>query len=142
MNDDARKNVDLLIEQFWKRGYFTISRKYGTYLPEPAKVGGFDVDIIARYKKDYAIGITLTADDLNSEKLVEKLTYLATRKTKYTNKRVNLFVGIQSSYYKQAKMFIAKLDADIRSNIKLFPIVERGIPVKSKNHRQNEVLFS
>ena len=142
MNDDARKNVDLLIEQFWKRGYFTISRKYGTYLPEPAKVGGFDVDIIARYKKDYAIGITLTADDLNSEKLVEKLTYLATRKTKYTNKRVNLFVGIQSSYYKQAKMFIEKLDADVRSNIKLFPIVERGIPVKRKNRGQNEVLFS
>ena len=56
MNENARKNVDQLVEQFWKRGYFTVSRKFGTYLPEPSKVGNFDVDIIARYKKDYAIG--------------------------------------------------------------------------------------
>lgn len=46
-----RRTIDLLVEQFWKQGYLTISRKYGTYLPEPNKVGGFDVDIIGRQKK-------------------------------------------------------------------------------------------
>jgi len=142
MNDDARKYVDLLVEHFWKKGYFTISRKFGTYLPEPAKVGEFDVDIVARYKKNYAIGITLSIDDLNSEKLIDKLNYLATRKTKYTNKKVNLFVGVDPSLMKRAKMIIEKLDADIRSNIKLFPIVERSLAIKRKERSKNEILFS
>ena len=51
MNEDARRNIDRLVEQFWKRGYLTLSRRYGTYLPEPAKVGTFEVDIVARYKR-------------------------------------------------------------------------------------------
>ena len=58
MNEDLIKNIELLQDQFWKRGYMTISRRFGTYLPEPAKVGMFNVDIIAKYKDDYAIGIT------------------------------------------------------------------------------------
>ncbi len=52
MNENVRKNVDQLVDQFWKRGYFTVSRKFGTYLPEPSKVGGFDVDIIVAMLDD------------------------------------------------------------------------------------------
>ena len=60
-----RRTIDLLVEQFWKRGYLTVSRRFGTYLPEPSKIGKFDVDIIAKYKNNYAIGITLSNEDLD-----------------------------------------------------------------------------
>jgi len=142
MNENARKNIDQLVEQFWKRGYFTVSRKFGTYLPEPSKVGNFDVDIIARYKKDYAIGLTLTEQDLQNINLSEKLTYLATRHTKYTNKIVRLFVGVPVNCFKQAKILIEQLDNDVKQNIKLFQIVDKTLPSLRKNKSVPNVLFS
>lgn len=125
---DKRRSVDLLVEQFWKNGYFTLSRKYGTYLPEPKRMGEFDIDIIARYKKDYAIGICLTEDDLDSEALKNKLSFLATRQTKTSNKRVLLFVGIPEELIKKTKMVLDNLDSTIKKNVKLFPIVEKTLP--------------
>ena len=142
MNENERKNVDQLVEQFWKRGYFTVSRKFGTYLPEPSKVGNFDVDIIARYKKDYAIGITLAEQDLQKNNLSKKLTYLATRHTKYSNKKVRLFVGVPVICFKQAKMLIEQLDLDVQKNIKLFQIVDKTFPSVTKSRRIPNVLFS
>ena len=142
MNENIRKNIDQLVDQFWKRGYLTVSRKFGTYLPEPSKVGGFDVDIIARYKKDYAIGLTLTEQDLQNINLREKLTYLATRRTKYTNKKVKLFVGIPAVCFKQAKLLIEQLDPDIQKNIKLFQIVDERLPSVGKSKLVPNVLFS
>jgi len=142
MNENARKNIDQLVEQFWKRGYFTVSRKFGTYLPEPSKVGNFDVDIIARYKKDYAIGITLAEQDLQKINLSKKLIYLATRHTKYSNKEVRLFVGVPVSCFKQAKILIEQLDPDVQKNIKLFQIVDKTLPSVRKSKRVPNVLFS
>jgi len=142
MNENARKNIDQLVDQFWKRGYFTVSRKFGTYLPEPSKVGRFDVDIIARYKKDYAIGITLTEQDLQNINLSKKLTYLATRHTKYSNKKVRLFVGVLVSCFKQSKILIEQLDPDVQKNIKLFQIVDKTLPSVRKSKRVPNVLFS
>jgi len=142
MNENIRKNIDQLVDQFWKRGYLTVSRKFGTYLPEPSKVGGFDVDIVARYKKDYAIGITLSEQDLQNMNLSDKLTYLATRRTKYTNKRVKLFVGAPAVCFKQAKILIEHLDPDVQKNIKLFQIVDERLPSVRKNKLVPNVLFS
>ena len=142
MNNDARKNIDLLIDQFWKRGYMTVFRKYGTYLPEPSRVGEFDVDIIARYKNDYAIGVTLNENDFNSSNLIDKLNYLATRHTKYSNKRVMLFLGVPSAYYKQAKLVLEQLQPDARKNIKLFQIIDRNLRVSRDNKQDNNILFS
>ncbi len=139
--NSLRKNIDLLVEEFWKHGYLTVSRKYGTYLPEPAKVGEFDVDIIARYKKSYAIGITLTEEDLNDSNLINKIKFLATRQTKYTNKRVILFIGVESDFYKNAKTLIEMFDHDIKKNIKLFQIVDKEVPSVRKNRRE-KILFS
>src|ERR1035437_6303155 len=96
-----RQSVDLLIDQFWKNGYLTISRRFGSYLPEPKRMGGFDVDIVARYKKDYAIGITLNEMDIENPELKNKISFLATRKTKFTNKQVLLFIGIAHSLKKK-----------------------------------------
>jgi hypothetical protein len=142
MNENTRKNVDLLIEQFWKRGYLTLSRKYGTYLPEPGKVGAFDVDIIARHKKDIAIGITLSSNDFFDSDLASKLTYLATRHTRFTNRRVKLFIGVPTDFFKKAKAITGELDPGVQSNIKLVQIVDESLPSVGKNKRKPSVLFS
>ena len=136
-----RKSVDLLVEQFWKQGYLTIRRKFGTYLPEPSKVGNFDVDIIARYKANYAIGLTLTRNDLNDPNIKEKLVFLATRQTRFTNKPVKLFIGADESLYKNAKALIEALDNDVKKNIRLFQIIDKP-EVKRKHNFKEKVLFS
>ncbi|MDR3611419.1 MAG: hypothetical protein P4L27_12705 [Ignavibacteriaceae bacterium] len=114
-----RNSVDLLVDQFWKNGYLTISRKFGIYLPEPQRMGGFDVDIIARYKKDYAIGITLNEEDMENPELKEKIKFLATRQTKFTNKRVILFIGISHDLRKKIELIINTLDENVKKNIKI-----------------------
>jgi hypothetical protein len=114
-----RQSVDLLIDQFWKNGYLTISRKFGTYLPEPQRMGGFDIDIVARYKKDYAIGITLNEEDLDNPELKNKIQFLATRQTKFTNKEVLLFLGIPNDLRKKIEFIISTLDENVRKNIKI-----------------------
>ncbi|MGE5806930.1 MAG: hypothetical protein ACM34M_14145 [Ignavibacteria bacterium] len=137
-----RKSVDLLVEQFWKNGYLTIRRKFGTYLPEPAKVGNFDVDIIARYKDSYAIGLTLTKNDMNNTKIKEKIIFLATRQTRFTNKQVKLFIGADETIYKNAKALIEILDNDVKKNIRLFQIIDKPVEVKRKHNFKEKVLFS
>ncbi len=137
-----RKSVDLLVEQFWKNGYLTIRRKFGTYLPEPAKVGNFDVDIIARYKDSYAIGLTLTKNDMNNAKIKEKIVFLATRQTRFTNKQVKLFIGADETIYKNAKALIETLDNEVKKNIRLFQIIDRPVEVKRKHNFKEKVLFS
>lgn len=137
---DRRRDVDLLVEHFWKKGYLTLSRKYGTYLPEPSDIGGFEVDIIARQKNNYAIGITLNHDDLKDSSLVNRLRYLATRQTRNSNKKVSLFVGVNKTDYAIAKSVINQIEEDIRKNIHLFTIEDKSVPPKVK--RKEKVLFS
>jgi len=142
MELDERKNVDLLVNHFWKLGYFTVSRRFGTYLPEPSKVGRFDVDIIAKQKNKYAIGITLSEDDIQDTNLLEKLEFLATRKTKYSKSPVTLIVGVQSKLYKRIKNILEKVIPEARKNIKLMQILEKTIDGVNISKRSNEVLFS
>ncbi len=137
-----RRTVDLLVEQFWKQGYLTIRRKYGTYLPEPSKIGEFEVDIIAKYKKNYAIGITLTNEDFDDKNLLEKINFLATRQTKFSNKRVLLFIGTTSDLFKGAKDVVDKISPEGRKNIRLFQIMERPVLTMRKDADNKKVLFS
>ena len=137
-----RKTVDLLVEQFWKQGYMTVSRRFGTYLPEPSKVGNFMVDIIARQKKNYAIGITITDEDFNDSGLIEKIIYLATRQTKFTGKSVLLYIGVHSRYYKNAKVLIEKIDPQIQRNIRVIQISERTSITRVRSKDRTNVLFS
>ncbi len=137
-----RRTVDLLVEQFWKQGYLTIRRRYGTYLPEPSKIGAFDVDIIAKYKKNYAIGITLTNEDFDDKNLPNKINFLATRQTKFSNKRVLLFIGTTSEFFKSAKEIIDKINPEVRKNIRLFQIMERPVLIKRRDSENKKILFS
>ena len=47
-----------------------MSRKYGTYLPTPPPIGGYEVDAVAKYKKKIALGITVTNDELNDPRFL------------------------------------------------------------------------
>ena len=132
-NTNLQHRVDDLIKYFWKYGYLTISRKYGTYLPEPKQVGNYQIDAIGKQKKKYAIGIILLPDELDNPSIFAKLDFLATRNTKYSNRRVTLFLGIPDNLINKAKLIISELSDEARKNIKLV-----GIPddkFKNYSHR-------
>ncbi len=142
MNTMKRKNIDYLIEQFWKNGYLTVSRKFGTYLPEPEKIGGFEVDIIARQGKDYALGITISEDDFKDPELLDRITHLATRRTKFTQKKVVLYVGVPEAHLLLAKGLIYSLPNEIKSNIMLFSLIEQSLPQLNQSHKARKIPVS
>jgi hypothetical protein len=143
MTTEKRRDIDLLIEEFWRKGYLTVFRKFGTYLPEPSNIGGFDVDVIAKQKNNYAIGITLADQDFKDPSFIKnKLSYLAQRQTKGSSKKVMLFVGVSVMSYKYAKTLIDELDPETRKNIRLFQIVEKQDLNLRNEAKSNKVLFS
>jgi len=142
LNTSERYIVDSLITQFWKRGYLTVSRRFGTYLPEPERVGEFNIDVVARQRNKYAIGITLSEEELNSTELSDKIYYLATRHTKFSNKPVILFIAVPAKYYKQAKNLLMQMNKEIRRNIKLIQIIDESISKTDITKQKSKVLFS
>ncbi len=142
LNTSERYIVDSLVNQFWKRGYLTLSRRFGTYLPEPERVGEFRVDVVARQRNKYAIGISLTKDELNSAELADKIYYLATRHTKFSNKPVVLFAAVPAKYYKQAKNLLEQMSKEVRRNIKLIQIIDESMSKTDIPKHRSKVLFS
>jgi hypothetical protein len=143
MNTERKRDVDLLVEEFWRKGYLTVYRKFGTYLPEPSSIGGFDIDVVAKLKNNYAIGITLSDQDFKESSFIKnKLSYLAQRQTRGTNKKVVLFVGVSVLNYKYAKTLLDDLDPETKRNIKLFQITDKQNLDAQREYRNNRVLFS
>ena len=143
MNTDRRRDIDLLIDEFWKKGYLTLFRKFGTYLPEPSNIGGFEVDVIAKQKGNFAIGITLNDQDfLDPISVKNKLAYLAQRQTKGTNKKVQLFVGVSLINFKYAKSLLDELDPETKKNIKLFQISDKPELLSRAKSAPEKILFS
>lgn len=143
MNTDRRRDIDLLIEEFWKKGYLTLYRRFGTYLPEPSNIGGFEVDVIAKQKDNLAIGITFNDQDFKDTSFIKnKLSYLAQRQTRGTNKKVQLFVGVSLLNLKYAKALLDELDPETKKNIKLFQITEKPDISIRKGKRSQKILFS
>jgi hypothetical protein len=142
MNIPERKAIDLLVNEFWRLGFFTVSRRLGTYLPEPENIGRFRVDAIGRQKEKYAIGITLNKEDIFNPDLIEKITYLASRKTRYSEKPITLFVGVPEIYFRQVKEILSSIDDKIRRNIRLVRIDVNNAESRRNRHQNNQVLFS
>lgn len=139
---DKRKGTDLLIEHFWRRGYLTLSRRFGTYLPEPERIHGIDVDVVARMKDNYAIGLTVTQDEMQDEKLLEKIQILASRHTRSGNKKVNLFIGVVKDHYKTLKALVESLEDEVKKNVKIFPIIDKIKKERREKRRFQTPLFS
>jgi len=111
---NKRDKVDKLIDQFWKHGFLTLSRKYGTYLPEPKPIG--------QYKKKLAIGITVTEEDFSSNNLITKINFIAKGYPRLNNFLLTIFVGVPSDLFLKASMYLYQLDNDVQSKIKLISI--------------------
>ncbi|MCH8169519.1 MAG: hypothetical protein IIB07_00085 [Bacteroidetes bacterium] len=137
-----RKHIDLLVEDFCRLGYLTVSRKFGTYLPDPQKVGKYSIDVIARYNKNFAIGLTLNDEDINRSDLMDMISFLATRKTKFTNKRVMLFLGVVPDYYQKIRILLSSLGDSVRKNIKLFNLNERQVSSRHLSKMQTRLFVS
>ncbi len=119
-----KKNIDLLVSHLWKLGYTIIKRKMGTYLSEPPNVNGYEIDIVAKLHRQYAMGICIDKKDLQDSKLLEKISYLASRKTKTGNKDVLLFISFPYEIYKTVKDLVSSFDHPIKKNIFLIPVYE------------------
>jgi len=142
MNISERKSIDLLVSEFWRLGFFTLSRRLGTYLPEPENIGRFKVDVIGRQKEKYAIGITLSNEEIFSSDLIEKINYLASRKTRSSEKPIMLLIGVPDIYFKQVKEILLNVDEKFRKNIKLTRIVEESVKSRRDNQQIQQVIFS
>ena len=142
MNISERKAIDLLVNEFWRLGFLTISRRLGTYLPEPENVGNFQVDIIGRQKEKYAIGITLSKEDIYNSDLLEKINYLASRKSRSSGKSITLFIGVDDIYFKRVKELLLNIDEKIRRNIKLVRIEENNFRNHKSTNQPQQIIFS
>lgn len=119
---NKKEKIDLLVRYFWEDGYTIIKRKFGTYLSEPPKIGNYEIDILARRRKEYAMGICIEQTDLNDEHLLEKIRFLATRKTNFSKNPVVLFIGITNEIYGNVRELIYSLNSEARKNIRLFSL--------------------
>ncbi len=143
MNNEIKNDIDALIEKFWKRGYMTISRKFGTYLPEPSLIGGYDVDVIARYKNSYAIGIVLKENDFtNINRIKEKIIYLSSRQTRFGNKPVSLYIGVSSLNFYKTKQIVSELPENLRKNIFVIQLFEKEKSLVNHKQENSNLLFS
>ncbi len=142
MNITERKAVDLLVSEFWRLGFFTISRRLGTYLPEPENIGKFKVDAIGRQNVKYAIGISLSKEEIFNSDLIEKINYLASRKTKLSDKPILLLIAVPDIYFKQVKEILLNVDEKLRKNIKVTRIVEESMGNRVENRFVQQVIFS
>ncbi|MBU1099935.1 MAG: hypothetical protein KKA84_05955 [Bacteroidetes bacterium] len=118
--------VDKLVDHFRQKGYLTLSRKFGKYLPTPEPVGNYEVDAIARYKKKVAIGVTLTENDFDDPKIYSRLAFLSTKYANLSTKTVTLFVGVPQNLMNKARIIISSLDEDAQKRIKLVQIISQS----------------
>jgi hypothetical protein len=114
-----KDRVDSLIEHFWKNGFLTVSRKYSKYLPNPSKIGEFEVDAIGKLNKKMILGLTLTETDLSKPTILRKIKFLANQQNKYSSKSVVLFLGVPENLIPLAKKLISNLDEETQKQIKI-----------------------
>ena len=119
MRKTHQDRVDALIGHFWKDGYLTVSRKYGQYLPTPQPVGHYEIDALGKFKKVYVIGIVLSENEITEPKLRSKLDYLSSRNTKYSNKRIKLFIGVPKRFVKNIYEVVSQLPKENQDSIKI-----------------------
>jgi hypothetical protein len=142
MNISEKKAIDLLVNEFWRLGFFTLSRRLGTYLPEPENIGKFQVDVIGRQKEKYAIGIMLSKEDIYKSDLLEKINYLASRRSRSSGKSITLFIGLDDIYFKRVKELLLNIDEKIRRNIKLVRIEENNFRNHEVTNQPQQIIFS
>ncbi len=118
---DKRDITDKLYFKLRSSGYSTIGRRFGTYLPDPPDIGEFQIDILAKQKKEFAIGIVL--DDLagiDVNFIKQKIRFLAERKSTYSGNPVKLYIALTRKNYFFIKHLLDSDLSDISRNIELY----------------------
>lgn len=121
-----RERVDLLIDHLWQNGYLTLSRKFGKYLPAPPRMGEYEVDAVAKYKKKIALGLTVTEDELNDPLFLGKLDFLANYNKQFPQNRITLFLGVPYNSLVKASMLISSLPEETQKHIKIVSLPENS----------------
>ncbi len=119
-----RERVDYLIDHLWQHGYLTLSRKFGKYLPAPPKMGEYEVDAVAKYKRKIALGLTVTDDELNDPAFLSKLDFLANYTSRFPQNKITLFLGVPDSALEKASLLISSLDDETQKHIKIITLPE------------------
>ncbi len=114
-----KDRVDSLIEHFWENGYLTLSRKHGKYLPNPSKIGEFEVDAVGKLNKKIVLGLTLSEQDFQNPNILRKIKFLANQRNKYSTRPVTLFLGVPDSLLSQAKRMLSELEEEVQKHIKI-----------------------
>lgn len=120
-----QRAIDLLINHFWQNGYITVKRRFGTYLSEPPKIGDYEIDVLAKQRKNFAIGITILSEDVKNLGLLNKIAFLAARESRFTKKRIPLFVGVSLEHVSLIKGLVNSLDDSLKTMIKIIPLFEQ-----------------
>ncbi len=119
MRITPRDRVDSLIDHFWRNGFLTVSRKYGTYLPSPKPIGSYEVDAIGKYKRTFVLGLVLTDKDLEDPRLAARIDYLSSPNTKYSNRKTKLLLGTQKHLAAKLREIVSTLPKEKSSNIRI-----------------------
>jgi len=114
--------VDYLIDHLWQHGYLTLSRKFGKYLPAPPMMGEYEVDAVAKYKKKIALGLTITEDELNDPKFLNKLNFLANYSSRFPQNRITLFLGVPNNAIVKASLLVSSLQDETQKHIRIISL--------------------
>jgi len=125
---EKREILNLLVPKLWWDGYHIMSRRFAKHLPEPDPVGIYDVDVVARRGDTFLIGLSITSSELNDSKLIEKLKFLASRKSRYTNQPIRLWLGIEQPHQAKLMSLLKTIHEDERKNVKCISVVVSPAP--------------
>lgn len=130
--------IDAMLHRIRMEGFQTVARKHGKYLPPPAPVGSYEIDVLAKRAGVYGIGLALDAQDLVQSSLPAKIEYLATRTSRISKKPVFLFLGIDQTHYVKLAQLLQGLPAEVRAQIRTYPMTAEPEPNLFFNVRKAE----
>ncbi len=114
-----KDRIDELVWYLMTKGFGITQRKFGKYLSEPPQVGGYEVDLVAKRSKEYALGVIVTNDEPFNDAFLRKVEILASRKTKYTNKTVPLYLSIPAERLNELRRVLLRISEEQRRNVRL-----------------------
>ena len=74
--------------------------------------------------------------------MIEKINYLASRKSKASDKPILLLIGVPEAYIQQVKEILSHIDDNLRKNIKLKRIIKRESEIGRSKKLEHQVFFS
>lgn len=135
-----KDRIDELVWYLMTKGFSITQRKFGKYLSEPPQVAGYEVDLVAKRSREYALGVIVTNDEVFSEAFLRKVETLSSRKTKYTGRTVPLYLSIPAERLNELRRVLLRIPEENRRNVRLH--IYAGAPLPSLFPAQNRPVKS